>query len=109
MGRRVELAKLRREASTNSVGTTLAGMERAAKAEGLKAEAVQMDLPALKRMEGMGIAWVDGNHYVAALRVEGDFATIRDPNHETEERIGTEQLLRRSGGIVLRLAPPGPQ
>jgi hypothetical protein len=104
-GRQVEVSWLARVAGTNRFGTTLAGLERAAAAAGLRAEAVQMDFPALTKMEGMGIAWVDGDHYVAVLSVRGDEAIIRDPNHSQDERIETEQLLRRSGGIVLTLAP----
>jgi ABC-type bacteriocin/lantibiotic exporter with double-glycine peptidase domain len=97
---------LSRLARTDRYGTTLAGLERAAKAEGLHAEGVQMDLNALKRMEGGGLSWVDGDHFVALLSVSGEDARIRDPNHAEEETIPTEALLRRSGGIVLKISRP---
>jgi len=102
-GRQVEVSWLARAAGTNRFGTTLAGLERAAEAAGLRAEAVQMDLPALRTMEGMGIAWVDGDHYAAVMSIRGDEARIHDPNQPAEETISTARLLRRSGGIVLTL------
>jgi ABC-type bacteriocin/lantibiotic exporter with double-glycine peptidase domain len=102
-GRQVGVSWLARVAGTNRFGTTLAGLERAAEAAGLRAEAVQMDLPALRTMEGMGIAWVDGDHYAAVMSIRGDEARIHDPNQPAEETISTARLLRRSGGIVLTL------
>jgi hypothetical protein len=106
IGKDVPTVELARTAGTNRYGTTLAGLEKAAKAKGLKCEAVQMDLNALKQLPGMGIAWVDGDHYVAVLTVFGEEARIHDPNHENEETIPTETLLRRSGGIVLSISQP---
>lgn len=103
LGKEIYVEELGRIAKTNRYGTTLAGLEKAAKVVGLKCEAVQMDLTALKQMKGMGIAWVDGDHYVAVLSVSGDAARIHDPNSALEETVETESLLRRSGGIVLRV------
>jgi len=63
-----------------------------------------MDRIALSRFDGIAVAWVDGNHYLAVLGVHGDRSTIHDPNREKEEEIPTEELLKRSGGIMLMLS-----
>jgi len=105
LGRERPLEELTQRGGTNRVGTTLAGLKRAAESEGLAADAVQMDLPALQQMKSKAVAWVDGDHYVAVLAAGDDEILIHDPNHQHEERIPTEELLRRSGGIVLTLSP----
>jgi ABC-type bacteriocin/lantibiotic exporter with double-glycine peptidase domain len=79
-------------------------LQKAARAKGLKADGVQMDRAALQQMSGCAVAWVDGDHYLAVYRVEGDMARVQDPNADTPEQIPTETLLRRSGGIFLTLA-----
>ncbi len=98
------LDELRQHAGTNSRGTTLDGLAHAAQAKGLQADGVQMDREALAHLDRIAIAWVDGDHYVAILSVDGDRATIHDPNKINEEVITTDELLRRTGGILLRLS-----
>jgi hypothetical protein len=98
-----DVAALRRAAGTTGRGTTLAGLALAAKSVGLKAKGEQVDLPALKRLPGPAIAWVDGDHYLAVLSVDGDTATVHDPNYPREEEIPTGALLARSGGVLLTL------
>jgi hypothetical protein len=93
-----ELVKL---AGTGKYGTTLAGLEKAAKAKGLTAEGIQVDSAALRRLKGVAVAWADGDHYLAVLQVDGDRTTIQDPNETREEVIETDLLLKRSGGILL--------
>jgi ABC-type bacteriocin/lantibiotic exporter with double-glycine peptidase domain len=97
------LQELTRAAGTTPQGTTLAGLARAAKRHGLKASGVQMDLPALANLSSPAIAWMDGSHYVAVLRVNGDTATIHDPNKPGKEDLPLRDLLGRSGGILLTL------
>ena len=63
-----------------------------------------MDLPALERLSQPAIVWVDGNHYVALLSVEGQQATIHDPNQPNEEVLPVNKLLQRSGGVLLTLS-----
>ncbi len=99
------LPGLTRAAGTTKAGTTLAGLAHAAKSLGLKASGVQMDKDALAHLSHPALAWVDGNHYLAVLHVSGDTATIHDPNKETKEEISLSDLLARSGGVLLTLAP----
>ena len=97
------LAHLTQAAGTNGEGTTLAGLEKAAKAVGLQADGVQVDRDALKQLNKPAVSWLDGNHYVALLSVEGDTATIHDPNDASEKQVNVSDLLSHSGGILLTL------
>jgi ABC-type bacteriocin/lantibiotic exporter with double-glycine peptidase domain len=92
-------------AGTTEKGTSLEGLAKAAKALGLKAEGVQVSREALARIEMPAIAWVNGNHYIAALSVRGEgdqgTALIHDPNAAREQTIPQEQLLRQCSGYLL--------
>jgi hypothetical protein len=103
LGVKANPAELTKAAGTTTHGASLDGLKHAAKSIGLKAEGVQMDRMALSQLDHPAIAWVDGNHYLAVLKVGGEEATIHDPNKPKEEVISTEDLLRRSGGILLTL------
>lgn len=103
MGLTADVAALTKAAGTTKHGTNLEGMVRAAKSIGLEAEGVQVDRTALMQLDTPAIAWVDGDHFLAVLSVSGDDSTIHDPNRAKEESIQTEELLRRSGGILLKL------
>jgi len=92
-------------AGTTKTGTTLVGLAKAAGSVGLQAAGVQMDRDALANLSHPALAWVDGNHYVAVLGVNGDTATIHDPNRTRKEDIPLADLLGRSGGVLLTLAP----
>ena len=48
--------------------------------------------------------WVDGDHFIAVLKVDRETATVHDPNKLEAEQIETDALLRRSGGILLKIA-----
>jgi ABC-type bacteriocin/lantibiotic exporter with double-glycine peptidase domain len=63
-----------------------------------------VDKAALEQLSPPAIVWVDGNHYVALLSVTGERATIHDPNQPTEEVIPIQELLQRSGGVLLTLS-----
>lgn len=106
------LAALRRVAGTDRQGTTLAGMEKAARSLGFAgARGVQMDLDALARLSPPAVAWLDGNHYVAVLAINPrrgrEAATILDPNQPDqngkEQTLPLRELLARSGGVLLTL------
>jgi hypothetical protein len=107
------LAGLRKAAGTTGNGTTLEGLIKAAQSVGLHAEGVQMDRDALANVTGPAIAWDSGDHYVAVLKVDGDTATIHDPNKAAPEDIslakGPGGLLERSGGILLLLTRERPK
>ena len=95
--------ELRRLAGTTGSGTTLEGLARAAQAKGLRAEGIHVDRDALANLNTPAIAWVDGDHFLAVLSVDGDQATLHDPNQPDDEQIPLDDLLRRSGGIFLTL------
>ncbi len=103
-GIRTTLADLRREAGTTAQGTTMAGLARAARTHGFRAEGVQVNAQALSQLSRPALAWVEADHYVAVLSVSGDQATIHDPNQPKEEIIPTPQLWSRCGGVLLTLA-----
>lgn len=95
---------LRKQAGATQAGTSMEGLAKAASIQGLRAEGVQVDLEALRALDSPAIAWVEGNHYIAVLSVSGNRTMIHDPNHAKEETIATDELLRRSGGILLKLS-----
>jgi ABC-type bacteriocin/lantibiotic exporter with double-glycine peptidase domain len=103
-GVRADLADLRREAGTTAQGTTLAGLAQAARAHGFRAQGVQMNPQALSELSRPALAWVEADHYVAVLSVNGDQATIYDPNQPKEETISTTELWSRCGGVLLTLS-----
>jgi hypothetical protein len=103
MGVRADLNSLRGEAGTTVEGASLEGMKRAAESVGFKAEGVQMDRDALANLSGPAIAWVDGEHYLAVLSSGEEGVHVHDPNKTEEEVMSTDELLRRSGGILLTL------
>lgn len=104
LDRPATLEGLRRQAGTTAAGTSLAGLARAATSLGLKVRGVQMDKRALTQLSGPAVAWVDGNHYVALLSIDGEQATIHDPNKQGEEVLPVNTLLQRSGGVLLTLS-----
>ena len=104
LGVRTTLSTLRQRAGTTAAGTSLAGLAQAAQSVGLKAKGVRVDKEALTQLDGPAVAWVDGNHYVALLSVEGQRATVHDPNQQSEEEVlPVTRLLQRSGGVLLTL------
>ena len=103
-GIHTDLATLRRQAGTTPKGTTLQGLSHAATALGLKAKGIQVDRQALAHVSLPAVVWYDGNHYIDLLAVSDEQVTIRDPNKPKEEDISTNELLGRSGGILLTLS-----
>jgi hypothetical protein len=105
LGVSASVAQLRQLAGTTARGTSMAGLAKAAKSVGLKAEGVQVSREALGQVEMPALAWVNQNHYVALLSVQGDGeqarATLHDPNKAGEETIDREKLLQRSEGYLL--------
>jgi len=112
----VTLEHLRRIAGTRAEdgGTSLEGLARAARDAGFTAEGVQMDERALASLASPAIAWVDGDHYIAVLGIRhrlfggGNTALIHDPNQRREEVVPLDDLMRRSGGVLLTLSPAIP-
>ncbi|MCX6369592.1 MAG: cysteine peptidase family C39 domain-containing protein [Armatimonadetes bacterium] len=109
LGVKADVAALSKSAGTDANGTNLEGLVKAAKTIGLKAEGVQMDRDALARLSTPAVAWWEGNHFVAVLKVsENAFtgkvsATIHDPNEKEAKSVPLDKLLAQSGGILLVL------
>jgi ABC-type bacteriocin/lantibiotic exporter with double-glycine peptidase domain len=103
LGVSADIANLRKSAGTSRDGTSLDGLEKAAKSVGLKAVSLQVDKDALAHISTPAVAWLDGNHFVALLDVSRDSATLHDPNEGKEKEMPLLELLSRSGGIVLTL------
>jgi ABC-type bacteriocin/lantibiotic exporter with double-glycine peptidase domain len=83
----------------------MAGLSVAAKAAGLQAEGVQVSREALPDQDMPAIAYVNNNHFIAVLSVQGSgengTAIIHDPNSAGEETIPQERLLRLCSGYLL--------
>jgi len=107
LGIRTSVEELSKQAGTNAQGTSLEGLAIAAKAVGLKAEGVQVSREALPDQPLPAIAYVNGNHFIVVLKLEGGgdkaTATVHDPNEAQEQTIPQEQLLRLSSGYLLLL------
>ncbi len=101
-----EISRLRKSAGTTGYGTTMEGLRSASTKLGLKAEGVQMDREALLKYDGQAVAWVEGDHYIAILGRHGDSFAVRDPNLSKEETISVDEVLRRSGGVMLKISRP---
>ncbi len=99
------LSQLRQLAGTTAEGTSLAGLEKAAKTVGLKVEGVQVSREALGDVDMPALAYVNGNHFIAVLSIQGRgedaTATVHDPNNAQEQTIGQERLLRLCSGYML--------
>ena len=109
LGVKADLAGLTKASGTTVDGTTLEGLVKGAKSIGLKAEGVQVDRDALAQLPTPAIAWWEGNHFVAVLKIsENAFtgevsALIHDPNKTKTESVKLADLLAKSGGIILTL------
>ena len=100
-------ADLTRAAGTNSKGTTMAGLKRAAEGLKLKAEGVQVSREALPDVPTPCIGWVNRDHYVVVCgfngRGEHGTATIQDPNEISPRTVSCERLLQATSGYLLVL------
>ena len=107
LGVHTTLPILQQGAGTTTQGTSMAGLTTAAKQVGLKAEGVQVSREALPQQPLPAIAYVNGNHFIVVLKLQGEgenaTATIHDPNDASAVSISQEQLLRQCSGYLLLL------
>jgi len=99
------LPELRKNCGTDAHGTTLAKLAAAARGRGLRTSAVRADADFLRRVGGTGIAWVNGDHYVAFEPAPGkDRISLTDPNLEAPRVVSAAELAKSSQGILLFVA-----
>lgn len=99
------LPELSRRCGTDRYGTTLDRLARAAREKGLRVEAASVDGWFLRRRRPNGIAWVNGDHYVAFLPgPDPDHVWLLDPNEGGRRLVSAEELAEASQGIVLLAA-----
>jgi hypothetical protein len=104
-----DVVTLTKVAKTDSSGTSLEGLQQAANTLGLKAVGLQVDRAALAQLKKPAVAWWGGDHFVAVLGTGTSFlqgeaqATIHDPRDTAPKTVPIQELLTRSGGIVLTL------
>jgi len=107
LGVHTTLPLLQQGAGTTAQGTSMAGLTTAAQKVGLTAEGVQVSREALPEQPLPAIAYVNGNHFIVVLKLQGEgenaTATIHDPNDASAVSISQEQLLRQCSGYLLLL------
>ncbi|WP_395088185.1 cysteine peptidase family C39 domain-containing protein [Armatimonas sp.] len=109
LGVKADIATLAKAAGVSAEGTSLEGLVAAARSIGLVAQGVQVDRDALRQLPTPLVAWWQGNHFVAVLKISQNAFTgevsvvIHDPNRPKAESIELADLLAKSGGIVLTL------
>ena len=99
------LEAVARDCRTDRRGTTLGHLQQAARKRGFQAAAVRTDGRFLLRTNPAGIAWVNGDHYVAFVPAQGrDRFTVFDPSRSGERVVSSSELAKWSQGVVLLLA-----
>ncbi len=104
LGVNTDLAHLTQLAGTTDRGTSLEGLASAARAVGLTAEGVQVNRLAFSDTKTPAVIWLNGGHFAVLLSVTVNVARIHDPNNPREEAVSTDELFKRSGGILLKLS-----
>ena len=111
-GKPASLSTLRHLAGVGPHGATLLGLDKAAKASGLKAEGMKVDLNYLRRMRPPAILWIRRSHYIAFLSTEAAIAPpfwkirVYDPAGTSEEVITPEELQKTWDGYLLKISAP---
>lgn len=109
LGIDADVESLTKAAKTDASGTSLQGIIDAARSIGLVAVGQQVDRDALRSLPTPAVAWVDGDHFVAVLAAGSDFftgkstATIHDPRENAPRKLALDELLARSGVVVVTL------
>jgi hypothetical protein len=100
-----DVQELRGRCGTTGDGTTMEGLLRAAREKGLQAEALQVDAQYLRHWQPKGIAWVQGDHYVAFLPgPTPEELRVHDPGTAGPRTMKVGQLIQQSHGVVLLAA-----
>lgn len=105
LGVEADVEDLAREAGTDSTGTTMHGLKRAAEAKGLQAQGLQVDLAYLMNARKPVIAWTGRDHYVVVTGFRGEDVELVDPN-QGQAVIGIAEFVRAWDGYVLVVRNP---
>jgi ATP-binding cassette subfamily B protein RaxB len=103
-GHRIDINEIRHRFHVSIKGTTLPEIVTFARALGLSARALRIELTALPRVKSPAILHMDMNHFVVLKEMRGTDAIIHDPASGIR-RLTREQLDRRFTGIALELTP----
>lgn len=103
-GHRIDINEIRHRFHVSIKGTTLHDVVAFARALGLTARALRLELTALPRVRCPAILHMDMNHFVVLKEMRGTDAIIHDPASGIR-RLTREQLDRRFTGIALELTP----
>ena len=95
-----ELAKL---AGTDKTGTSMYGLIKAARAKGLDAKGMQVDIEYLKRMKKPVIAWIGHKHYVVITKTGKNSVDLIDPN-DGPVTVESSDFCKFWDGFVLALS-----
>jgi len=100
-----ELARL---AGTTAEGTTMLGLARAAETKGLQAKGMLLGWQELRDLPKPSIIWTPARHYLVLEDVEGEYATLFDPNTGRLRltRQGLEQIWQGHTLVLSRLDKP---
>lgn len=96
-------SELRSLAKTNSKGTTMLNLAKAARAKGMEAKGQLVNYQYLQSMPSPVVAWVNGNHYVLVKDVGGAGLRVYDPN-EGAALMSRQQFCGMWKGHVLALS-----
>ncbi len=104
-GFRATLPELERRCKMKREGVTLADQAGAARQKGFRVAAAQVDGWFLRRHRPSGVAWLQGDHYIAFRPGEQpDQLCVTDPRVPGEQVVSADDLARLASGIVLLVA-----
>jgi hypothetical protein len=109
LGISVDPSTLSRRAGVRTQGTSLSDLARVARLVGLQPHGIQVDRTALTAVHTPAIAWIDAHHFVAVLQIDGttappaSVAHVRDPDATAVQLWSLDELLARSGGVLMTL------
>jgi len=100
-----EIARL---AGTTAEGTTMLGLAQAAETKGLQAKGMLLGWQELREIPKPSILWTPARHYLVLEAVEGEYATLFDPNTGRLRlgRQGLEQMWQGHTLVLSRLDKP---
>ncbi len=104
-GIRATLPEIVRRCKMNRNGVTFGSLAGAARQKGFRVAAAQVDGWFLRRHRPSGIAWLQGDHYIAFRPgAQPEQLCVTDPSVPGEQVVSADDLARQASGIVLLVA-----